>query len=369
MHLKNIQVIQFKNLEKVQINFSPSINCFLGINGSGKTNLLDSIYYLCLTKSGFNSADLQNITHGQSFFALKGEFQLGDKTTEVRCILEAGKKKQVSKNGKAYDKLSSHIGLLPLVLIAPDDTQLVKGGSEERRKFFDGLLSQIDKVYLERLIRYQHFLKQRNALIKNFSETNRFDPVLIEPYDRELIKLSLWIGEKRSSFLQSYAPVLEKYYGEISGKREEIAIEFDSDSLQPSFEKTFKSAMKKDLLLKRTSTGIHRDDFHFIIDGYPLKKFGSQGQQKSFLIALKLAQFNVFKEMKQDYPILLLDDIFDKLDDPRINKLISLVSQKEFGQLFITDARPERSKRILGNISSSISYFEVKDGTIEPEAT
>src|SRR5690554_2050619 len=225
MHLKNIQITQFKNLEKVQLNFSLSINCFIGINGSGKTNLLESIHYLCLTISGFNSTDLQNITHGQSFFALKAQFQLGQKAVEVKCILETEKNKQVSKNGKAYEKLSSHIGLLPLVLIAPDDTQLVKGGSEERRKFFDGLLSQMDKTYLERLIRYQHFLKQRNALIKNFSETNRFDPVLIEPYDRELIKLSLWIGEKRSSFLQSYAPVLEKYYGEISGKREEIAIE------------------------------------------------------------------------------------------------------------------------------------------------
>lgn len=367
MHLKNIQIIQFKNLEKVQINFSPAINCFLGINGSGKTNLLDAIHYLCLTKSGFNSMDQQNITHGQPFFALKGEFKLRDKTTEVKCILEAGKKKQVSRNGKPYDKLSSHIGLLPLVLIAPDDTQLVKGGSEERRKFFDSLLSQIDKVYLERLIRYQHFLKQRNALIKRFSETNQFDPVLLEPYDRELIELSIWIGEKRASFLKSYTPILEKYYGEISEKREEIAIEFDSDSLQPSFEESFKSSLKKDLLLKRTHMGIHRDDFHFIIDGYPLRKFGSQGQQKSFLIALKLAQFNVFKEMKQDYPILLLDDIFDKLDDPRINKLISLVSQKEFGQLFITDARPERSRKILGSIPSEITYFEVKEGTITPE--
>src|SRR5690606_15895916 len=291
-------------------------------------------------------------------------FQQGEKTVEVKCLLESGKKKQVINNGKAYDKMSEHIGLLPIVLIAPDDTQLIKGGSEERRKFFDSLLSQVDKNYLEQLIRYQHFLKQRNALVKKFSESNRIDTVLLEPYDKELIQLSLWIGEKRSNFIQTYAPLLLNHYLEISGSKEEVHITYESNCLEPSFKEVFKSSLKKDLLLKRTNKGIHKDDYHFNIGGHPLKKFGSQGQQKSFLIALKLAQFHVFKNLKQTKPILLLDDIFDKLDDLRIKKLIELVANQEFGQLFITDARPERSREILEDLHSHITYFELKEGAI-----
>lgn len=348
----------------MQISFSPEINCFLGNNGSGKTNLLDAIHYLCLTKSAFNALDLQNIQHDQIFFTLKGDFEQGERTVEVKCILEAGKKKQVTSNGKAYDKMSEHIGLLPIVLIAPDDTQLIKGGSEERRKFFDSLLSQVDKTYLEQLIRYQHFLKQRNALIKRFSESNRVDAALLEPYDKELIHLCLWISGKRSKFIQAYAPLLLNHYLEISGSKEQVHISYESNCLDPSFKEAFKSSLKKDLLLKRTSKGIHKDDYHFNIDGHPLKKFGSQGQQKSFLIALKLAQFHVFKDLKQTKPILLLDDIFDKLDDLRIKKLIELVANQEFGQLFITDARPERSREILEDLHSHITYFEVSEGQI-----
>ncbi|MEX2592740.1 MAG: DNA replication and repair protein RecF [Anditalea sp.] len=364
MHLKNIQLAQFKNFAKVQIDFSLEINCLLGNNGSGKTNLLDAIHYLCLTKSAFNPVDVQNIMHNSAFFTLKGNFQHGEKLIEVKCILESGKKKQMINNGKAYDKMSEHIGLLPVVLIAPDDTQLIKGGSEERRKFFDNMLSQLDKNYLEKLIRYQHFLKQRNALVKNFSQSGRFDAVLLEPYDKELIRLSQWIGEKRAAFIGAYAPLLLQHYAAISEKREEVHITYESDYLSGSFEEKFKSSIKKDILLKRTNMGIHKDEFIFEIDGYPLKKLGSQGQQKSFLIALKLAQFHVFKDIKQTKPILLLDDIFDKLDDLRIKKMIELVANKEFGQLFITDARPERSKKILRGVQADISYFEVEGGDI-----
>lgn len=368
MHLKNIQVTQFKNFSSVQIDFSPEINCFLGNNGSGKTNLLDAIHYLCLTKSAFNAVDTQNIMHDSPFFAIKGGFKRGEKTLEIKCLLEAGKKKQVINNGKPYDKMSEHIGLLPIVLIAPDDTQLIRGGSEERRKFFDSLLSQLDKDYLENLIRYHHFLKQRNALIKKFSELNRIDSVLMEPYNKELIELAQIIAQRRADFIYSYAPLLLQHYANISERKEEVAITYESGCLESDFAEMFKSSLKKDVLLKRTTLGIHKDDFNFEIDGYPLKKFGSQGQQKSFLIALKLAQFHVFKEMKQTKPILLLDDIFDKLDDLRIKKMIQLVADKEFGQLFITDARPERSKKILEAVSSNISYFEVKDGGIKVDS-
>ena len=364
MHLKNIQLVQFKNFSKVQLSFSSEINCFLGLNGSGKTNLLDAIHYLCLTKSAFHATDNHSILHGHSFFSDKGEFQKGEKTIAINCLLEEGKKKQVLNNGKAYTKMSEHIGLLPVVLIAPDDTQLIKGGSEERRRFFDSMLSQLDAVYLEKIIRYQHFLKQRNALVKRFSETGKIDAVLLEPYDKELIELSQWISRKRSGFLEMYAPLLHQHYAEISGSREEVLVAYESAVLDPSFGIHFKSSLKKDVLLKRTNMGIHKDDFEFQINGFPIKKFGSQGQQKSFLIGLKLAQFQVFKELKQTKPILLLDDIFDKLDDLRIKKMINLVANKEFGQLFITDARPERSMDILAGVSAHTTYFEVKEGNV-----
>lgn len=364
MHLKNIQLTQFKNFSKVQIGLSPEINCLVGNNGSGKTNLLDAVHYLSLTKSAFNAVDVQNIMHDRSFFALQGEFQLGGKSLEIKCLLEAGKKKQVIRNGKPYEKMSEHIGLLPVVLIAPDDTQLIKGGSDERRQFFDSLLSQLNKNYLESLIRYHAFLKQRNALLRHFSEHNRVDRVLLEPYDRELIGLSRWIAQKREDFMRSFTPLLLHHYAGISGKQEAVSITYESNCLETDFAHAFQSSLKKDILLKRTTMGIHKDDFQFGIDGYPLKKFGSQGQQKSFLIALKLAQFHVFKEKKETKPILLLDDIFDKLDDQRINKMIQLVADHEFGQIFITDARPERSRRILEGVSSEILFFDVQEGTL-----
>ncbi|GGZ19021.1 DNA replication and repair protein RecF [Echinicola pacifica] len=367
MHLKQLQLIQFKNYPKALTSFSQEINCFLGINGSGKTNLLDAIYYLSLTKSAFNPIDSLNIQHDQQFFSLKGLFDKNEKDLEIQVILEPRKKKQVLLNGKAYDKLSEHIGLLPVVLIAPDDTSLVKEGSEERRKFFDSILSQLDKNYLQKLVRYQHFLKQRNALIKRFAEQDRLDRALLEPYDQELIQLSMAIYEDRYRFIEKYKPLLLNHYKEISGQREAVDIHYTSQCSKEDFKQYFHQCLQKDLILKRSNAGIHKDDFVFEIDGYPLKKFGSQGQQKSFLIALKLAQFQVFKEETQTKPILLLDDIFDKLDDFRISKMMQLVAAHEFGQLFITDARPERTKKILEGMDADIAYFHIADGSISLE--
>ncbi|MBD8491078.1 DNA replication/repair protein RecF [Echinicola sp. CAU 1574] len=365
MHLKNLQLIQFKNYSKAKVTFSEEINCFLGINGSGKTNLLDAIHYLCLTKSAFNSVDMQNIQHDQSFFSMKAEFEKANKSIEIQCILESKKKKQLLNNGKAYEKMSEHIGLLPVVLIAPDDTALIKEGSEERRKFFDSILSQLDKNYLAKLVRYNHFLKQRNALIKQFAEQNRFDRNLLEPYDLELISLSNWLYQERTLFIERFKPSLLHHYSEISGQREAVEIRYESHCAKADFEEHFHNSLQKDLIRKRTNVGIHKDDFVFEIDGYPLKKFGSQGQQKSFLIALKLAQFQIFKEVTNTKPILLLDDIFDKLDDYRIGKMMELVAHHEFGQLFITDARPERTKNILKDIDADIVYFDIEKGAIK----
>lgn len=365
MHLKNIRLQQFKNYKKEEVHFSEEINCFVGINGSGKTNLLDAIHYLCLTKSALNPIDNLNIKHEQNFFTVFGDFDLNGKEIEIRCLFESGKKKQVLKNGKAYDKMSEHIGLLPVVMIAPDDTSLIKDGSEERRKFFDNILCQLNRKYLENLIRYQHFLKQRNALIKQFAEKGRWNEELIEPYTREVIQLSKNIASTRHHFLEEYEPLLMEYYKIISGGQEKISIQYESQCLQEDFEAAFRSNAQKDYLLRRSTMGIHKDDFVFQISEYPIKKFGSQGQQKSFIIALKLAQFMVFFKHLNTKPILLLDDIFDKLDDSRIEKLMKLVAEHEFGQLFITDARPERSQGILTRMDADCRFFFVNQGKIE----
>lgn len=364
MHLKNIRLQQFKNYPKAEVQFSKEINCFVGLNGSGKTNLLDAIHYLCLTKSALNGMDNLNILHDRDFFTVFGDFELEGKELEIRCIFESGKKKQLLQNGKAIDKMSDHVGLLPVVMIAPDDTLLIKDGSEERRRFFDNMLCQLDKAYLENLMRYQHFLKQRNALIKQFAEKGIWDKNFIEPYDREIILLSLRIAKDREVFLQEYEPLLMEYYAEISENRENIKISYETQCLSEDFDKDFKASAQKDLILKRTNMGIHKDDFVFEIEGYPIKKFGSQGQQKSFVIALKLAQFQIFLSHKKTKPILLLDDIFDKLDDGRIRKLMELVADHRFGQLFITDARPERSGQILGLIDADCKFFMIEKGTV-----
>ncbi|MFC4871132.1 DNA replication/repair protein RecF [Negadavirga shengliensis] len=365
MHLKNLKLIQFKNYRQEQLDFSPEMNCLFGVNGAGKTNLLDAIHYLCLTKSAFNTVDSQNILHESDFFNIQGEFDLEGKPLQVTCIQQAGRKKQFEVNGKPYVRLSEHIGLLPLVLIAPDDTVIINGGSEERRKFFDNIMCQSDKSYLEHLIRYQHYLKQRNALLKNFSEGQRFDRLLLEPFDRQLIQLAKALYISRRTFIEKYLPILTEHYAAISGKREHIHIEYQSDLSDDRFEQVFLRSLDKDLFLKRTGCGVHKDDYIFQLEKYPLKKFGSQGQKKSFLISLKLAQFEVFKKLKGVKPILLLDDIFDKLDDFRISHLMEGVAKGEFGQLFITDARPERSKEILRELPMNILCYTIFNGQIQ----
>lgn len=364
MYLKNIRLRQFKNYRQVSLGFSDEVNCFLGLNGAGKTNLLDAIHYLCLTKSAFNSIDQHQVLHGEGFFSVKGSFLMGKKSLDLLCSLENGKKKQFQLNGKPYDKMSEHIGLIPVVLIAPDDSTLIKDGSEERRKFFDSMLSQLDQAYLQLLLRYQHCLKQRNALLKAFHETGRKDTVLLEPYNKELIRLSREIHELRLSFIKEFIPLVCNHYEALSNSKESIHIAYQSDVGEADFERDFLAGIDLDILLKRTKLGIHRDDYEFTIDGHPLKKFGSQGQQKSFLIGLKLAQFDVFNNKKNQKPLLLLDDIFDKLDDQRIGQLMKLVADKRFGQLFITDARPERSRKIFTELGIAANLIYIDQGNI-----
>ncbi|WP_296698268.1 DNA replication/repair protein RecF [Algoriphagus sp.] len=364
MYLKSLELLQFKNHEKNKLDFSPQINCIVGLNGSGKTNILDGIHYLSLTKSAVQSSDSLNVQHEKDFFAIKGQFELAQKPLEIRCTVELGKKKLIYQNGKALDKTSEHVGLLPVVLIAPDDTDLIKGGSEGRRKFFDGLLSQLDKNYLHQLIRYHHFLKQRNALLKKFAETGRRDFTLLDSYDEELIALSASLSLRRNELLQEVAPLLQSHYADISQGQEQVSIVYNTETLREDFHDYFKSLRKKDLITKNSNAGIHKDDFSFMIGDHPIRKIGSQGQQKSFIISLKLAQFKIFEKKKGEKPILLLDDIFDKLDDLRIAKMMELISQHTFGQIFLTDARPERSKKILGELDSDVSFFHLEKGKV-----
>ncbi|MDH5475497.1 MAG: DNA replication and repair protein RecF [Cyclobacteriaceae bacterium] len=365
MHLKKVSLFNFKNHSSTDLGFSEGINCFVGINGSGKTNLLDAIHYLALTKSALNTVDSQSISHGEDFFSIKGSIVNGDSESEVLCSFQAKQKKVFKVNKKEYGKLSEHIGKFPVVLIAPNDTDIIRDSSEIRRKFFDSILAQLDNHYLQLLIRYTHFLKQRNALLKQFAQNNNYDKDLLSPYSIELITLSKSIAIHRKKLVTNYLPIFKEHYRKLSEGRETVNIEYISKALLPNFEELFSSTIEKDLITQRTNIGIHKDEYDFHIDNNQLKKFGSQGQQKSFLVALKLTQFDIIKNEKNFKPILLLDDIFDKLDDLRIKKLIEMVANNNFGQLFITDARPERSKELLSSIEKDILFFEVVNGEVK----
>lgn len=357
MYLERISLLNFKNYDSLELRLSPEINCFVGENGSGKTNLLDAIHYLSLSKSAFNKIDSQNIKQGESLFVLNGWFREDQSLQHVHCSLKMGEKKVLKLNKTPYEKLSDHIGRFPVVLIAPDDTEVIKEGSEERRKFFDQIISQVDRPYLETLIKYNHYLLQRNSLLKQFYERNYFDQSLLESYSEPLLQLGKRVYERRKAFVERFSPLFLEHYRNLTESREEVTLTYESQWQEANFEQIFKDAVKKDVFAQRTTFGIHKDDFIFSINNLGLKKFGSQGQQKSYLIALKLAQFDVIQQEKNDKPLLLLDDIFDKLDDRRIARLLEMVAGHQFGQIFITDARPERTSRLLQHIDAQINIY------------
>ncbi len=366
MHLASLHLANFKNYETAELQFSEEINCFVGENGSGKTNLLDAIYYLSLSKSAFNSVDGQNMRHGEAFFGITGHFEKEGKKEKVQCSLKSGEKKTLKLNGQAYEKISEHIGVFPCILIAPNDTDIIRDGSEERRKFFDSILSQIDKLYLDELMRYNRLLKHRNALLKQFGERRYRDDDQLEPFSVELVISAKIISEKRERFLRDFEPSFQKHYQNLTDSKEKVSLRYESEVSDELFEEKFNQNVAKDIAYQRTTMGVHTDDFLFRIENHPLKKFGSQGQQKSYLIALKLAQFDLIQERLQMKPILLLDDIFDKLDDARIAKLMKMVADEAFGQLFVTDARPERTEKIFEDLRSKISIFSVLKGEVSP---
>ena len=364
MHLEKLYLANFKNYDEASIQFSPSINVLVGENGSGKTNLLEAIYFLSVTKSAFGASEQQCIRHNQDFYSIIGEFKVRDKKSIVSNSFLAGKRKKIQIDENPIEKAADIIGLYPVVLMAPSDHDLIMDGSETRRKFIDSIIAQIDKNYLLQLIEYNLALKQRNQLLRQFSESGNVDMDLIDPYNHILVSLGKRLCAARAAFCHHFLAKIERQYKYISGGRERVHLVYQSDFQQENPEKVLKDNMNKDLALQRTTFGVHRDDYIFEIEGYSLRRYGSQGQQKSFLIALKLAQFDTILEEKGFKPILLLDDIFDKLDDYRIGKLTEMIEHHDFGQVFITDARPERSLHFLKKLNIEWMMIQVNNGNL-----
>ena len=365
MHLKQLSVINFKNYAEAGLTFSDGVNVFTGNNGAGKTNLLDAIHYLSLCKSYFNPIDSQQIKQGADFFIINGAFNKNGHTETVACGVKRNQKKQFKRNKKDYQRLADHIGLLPLVMVSPYDISIIMEGSEERRKFIDNVISQTDNSYLDELIAYNKVLLNRNALLRSIGETGRYDPSLLEVLNEQLIASGNRIFEKRKTFMETFTGIFNGHYRFLSNNAEDVELIYESQLLQDNFEALLKRNVEKDRALERTGAGIHKDDLIFAIHGMPMKKFGSQGQQKSFLIALKLAQYSFLDQQNGFKPILLLDDIFDKLDDERVTKLMQMISNHDFGQVFITDTSETRVRTIFSTIGVDIRLFKVKGGEID----
>lgn len=365
MHLQHLELINFKNCSSISISLNAKVNCFLGDNGEGKTNVLDAIHYLSFCKSYFNSIDSQNIMHNEPFFVIQGKFQKEDQETEIYCGQKRGEKKSFKKNKKEYSRLSDHIGLFPLVMISPADSDLINEGSDTRRKFLDTIISQYDKLYLDRLIQYNKALVQRNFLLKRFFETRTFNQDQLEVWDMQLIEPGEYIYNARKKFIDSLTPLFNEYYAFISESKETVSIQFISDQKEKSFQENLNEALNADKASRHTTVGIHKDDMEFQINGFPVKKFGSQGQQKSFLIALKLAQYYFMQKVTGVSPILLLDDIFDKLDDRRVTKLMEKVTAKDFGQIFVSDTNLYKLPTLLNDLNVDFSQFHIKNGGVQ----
>ena len=361
MILKDLSLVNFKNYKGIELSLNPKINCFVGNNGQGKTNLLDAIYYLSFCKSFLNPLDSQNINYEENFFMIQGTYQRETKIEQIYCGIKRGQKKIFRRNKKDYEKLSDHIGLLPLVVISPSDSSLINEGSELRRKFIDGIISQYDTSYLNALLSYNKVLSQRNALLKYFFKQRTFNQDQLDGWDLQLVKYGDIIFEKRNKLIANLSPVFQKYYLQISGGNETVQLTYQSQLESGDFEGQIKRGTVMDRRKMYSTVGIHKDDLLFQISGRPIKKFGSQGQQKSYLIALKLAQLELLKNAVGIDPILLLDDVFDKLDEQRVSQLLELVNSNQFGQIFLSDTHPQRIEQILTQLKLDSSVFEVNN--------
>jgi len=365
MYIESVSIVNFKNLKDVQVEFSPKLNCLIGNNGAGKTNLMDAVYYLSFCKSFFTAVDQFNINHDEQFFMLSGNYKRFDSNETITCGLKKGQKKQFKRNSKIYKRLAEHIGLLPLVMITPSDVNLILGGSDERRKFMDGVISQFNQNYLDDLLKYNRALLQRNNLLKQFAGERYFDQELLSVWDEQLMEYGTRIHSERQKFVEKLIPVFQRYYSYISQGNEKVGLTHQSDLYTKSFAELMQESLPKDRMAQHTTTGIHKDDLVFNIDKYPIRKLGSQGQKKTYLVALKLAQFDFIKEISGMSPILLLDDIFDKLDSSRVEQIVKLVSDEQFGQIFMTDTNREHLDIILEKIGTGYRIFNVNSGQIE----
>lgn len=359
MTINKLSLINFKSHSEQSFDFSPQINCFVGNNGVGKTNILDALHYLSVGKSFLGNSDLNNIKTDEDFFTIESEIQNEEKEDIIRILQPKESKKLIKKNDKAYDRLADHIGYLPSVMISPYDSNLISDSGESRRKFLDAMISQTDSAYLFDLIQYQKTIQQRNALLKYFAKNRTFDKDSLEIYDDPISNFGTRIFEKRKEFVEKLNPIVQHYYDIISGGKEKVSVLYESHLSDNTFSELLSSSIDKDRALTYTSKGTHKDDLLFEMNGNSIKKIGSQGQQKSFLVSLKLAQINRIKELTGKSPILLLDDIFDKLDDTRVSQLIELVNKENFGQIFITDTHKERTENVVKRIHEESRIFEI----------
>lgn len=364
LYVHTIKLINFKNYRQLEIELSPAVNCLIGENGAGKTNILDAIHYQSMCKSYMNPVDSQNIYFDERFFVIQGEWVRGDKEENIYCGVKKGTKKVFKKNKVAYDKLADHIGLFPVVMISPYDRNLILEGSEVRRKWIDGIIAQFDKKFLNDLIKYSKVLEQRNALLKNMGGYGFFDPESIAVWDEQLVNYGTAIYEKRKSFITDFTPVFQKYYQWLSSEKEEVSFSYKSQLHEGDFKGQLKSAERKDQQKQYTTVGVHKDDLIFQIKDHPIKKFGSQGQQKSYLIALRLAQYEWLKEHLGISPVLMLDDIFDKLDHQRVERLMQMVNDDTFGQVLITDTDKDRIASIFESNNIKYTAFWVEQNAI-----
>lgn len=358
MYLKSLHLYNFKNHANFNNEFSEKLNLITGPNGTGKTNLLDAIHFICNTKSAFISSDNLSIQHTQDFFRIEGHFIEDHKNIKVECVCQQLERKTFLVDNKQPERLSNYIGRFPVVLVSPYDTDIIREGSEIRRRFFDLILCQSNQEYLEKLMAYNKLLKQRNALLKQFAEFGKTNKSLLSVYDEQLLPLNSFISTHRQNLINHILPMVIKSYKSLAGDAEEIQIVYESDGTTMNFNENFLQNMAADLAAQRTTMGIHTDDYEFNFKQTSLKKFGSQGQQKTFILALKLAHFYYIYETKQIKPLLLLDDIFDRLDEKRVANLARLIDQNTFGQVFLTDATPTRMTERFGNRTQEIAIFK-----------
>ena len=361
MILKEISILNYKNIREATLRFSDKLNCLVGLNGQGKTNLLDAIYYLSFTKSAYNTIDSQNITHTEDMAMIQGRYAFDHSATEeevISCGIKRGIKKQFRRGKKDYKRLIEHIGLIPLVMVSPQDSELISEGSDERRRFMDGVISQYDKVYLEHLMQYNALLKQRNALLKQYEDHPAQAPTeLFEVIELQMVEHALYIYQMRTDFIQRFVPAFQDMYTAISGDSEQVSLQYVSQLQERDLQASLARTRQRDLAVGWTTQGIHKDELDMRLGDYPLKRVGSQGQQKSYLLAMKLGQAIFLGK-----PILLLDDIFDKLDAERVERIIHLVSSEQFGQIFITDTDRQHLIAMLEQMPHMAAVFQVSDG-------